>query len=65
MAKKKGKFWRFGAQKNKNKDISKIQYYGFHEYGNYKINSVTVNKERNKRKREEAHITEEVEEEIK
>ena len=60
MAKRKGKFWKFGRQKRKN-NMSKIQCYGYQEYGHYKRDYPKINKDTNKRGREEAHITKEVE----
>lgn len=42
--------------------MDKVQRYGCHEYGNYKRECIYLNKDNKKRGREEAHITEEVEE---
>ena len=66
MAKKKGKFDKFGSQRTKNKDMPKIQCFGCQEYGNYKRNFPKLKKDNNnKKKREESHITQEVKEEGK
>ena len=35
MAKKKGKFGKFGPRRTNNKDMSKIQCFGCQEYGHY------------------------------
>lgn len=61
MAKGKGKFWKFGPHKRKN-SMAKVQCYGCQEYGHYKRDSPKLKKDSNKRGREEAHFTEEVEE---
>ena len=60
MAKRKGKFGKFGPQKRK-KNMAKVQCYGCQEYGHYKRDCPKVKKD-NKRGREEAHIAKEVEE---
>ena len=67
MAKRKGKFGKFGPQRTNNKDMSKIQCYGCQEYGHYKRICPNLKRDdNNKRKREEAHTTQKVkEEEIK
>ena len=66
MAKRKGKFGKFGPRRTNNKDMSKIQCYGCQEYGHYKRNCPKLKKDNgNKRKREEAHIAQEVKEEGK
>ena len=66
MAKRKGKFCKFGPRRTNNKDMSKIQCYGCQEDGHYKRNYPKLKKDNNnKRKREEAHMTEEVKEEEK
>ena len=65
MAKRKGKFGKFGPQRTSNKDMSKIQCFGCQEYGHYKRNCPKLKKDNNKRKREEAHITQEMKEEGK
>lgn len=38
MAKRKGKFGKFGPRRTNNKDMSKIQCFGCQEYGHYKRN---------------------------
>ena len=46
--------------------MSKVQYFGCQEYGDYKRNCPKLKRDNNnKRKREEAHITQEVKEEDK
>jgi len=66
MAKRMGKFGKFGPRRANNKDMSKIQRYGCQEYGQYKRNCPKLKKDNNnKRKREEAHMTQEVKEEEK
>lgn len=63
MARRKGKFGKFGPQKKKKIDMSKIQCYGCQEYGNFKIDCPKLKKDNKKRKEIiEAHIIEEVEE---
>lgn len=61
MTKRKGKFGKFGPQKEK-KNMAKVRCYGCQEYGHYKRDCPKLKKDNNKRGREEAHITEEVEE---
>ena len=61
MAKRKGKFGKFGPQKKKI-DMSKIQCYGCREYGHYKRNCPKLKKDNKSKERIEAHITEEVDE---
>jgi len=61
MARRRGKVGKFGPQK-KNKNLAKVQCYGYQEYGNYKRDFPQLKKDNNKRGREESHITEEVEE---
>lgn len=61
MARRKGNFGKLGPHKKK-KNMSKVQCYGFHKYGHYERVFPNLKKEKNKRGREEAHITEEVEE---
>lgn len=64
MAKRKGKFGKFVPRRTNNKDMSKIQCFGCQEYGHYKRNCPKLKKDtNNKRKREEAHITQEMKEE--
>ena len=66
MAKRKGKFGKFGPRRTNNKDMSKIQCFGCQEYGHYKRNCPKLKKDNNnKRKRKEAHMTQEVKEEDK
>jgi len=66
MARRKGKFGKFGPRRTNNKDMSKIQCFGCQEYGHYKSNCPKLKKDNNnKRKREEAHITQEMKEEGK
>ena len=65
MAKRKGKFGKFGPQRKGKRYMSKVQCFGCQEYGNYKRYCAKFKKEKNKRKREEAHITQEVKEEDK
>ena len=43
--------------------MSKIQCYGCQEYGYYKRNCPKLKKDNNKRKREEAHVIQEMKEE--
>ena len=45
--------------------MSKVQCFGCQEYGHYKRDFPKFKKEKNKRKWEEAHITQEVKEEEK
>jgi len=60
--KRKGKFGKFGPQKNKKIDMSKIQCYECREYGHFKRDCPKLKKENKKRKeRIEADIIEEVE----
>jgi len=47
MAKRKGKFGKFGPRRTNNKDMSKIQCYGCQEYGNCKRNCPKLNKDNN------------------
>ena len=61
MTKRKGKFGKFGPQKKK-KNMAKIQCYGCQEYGHYMRDYPKLKKDNKKIRREEAHITEEVEE---
>ena len=65
MAKRKGKFGMFGPRRTNSKDMSKIQCFGCQEYGHYKRNCPKLKKDNNKRKGEEAHMTQEVKEEEK
>ena len=58
MVKRKGKF---GPQKNKKIDMSKIQCYGCQEYGHYKRDCPKF-KDNKRKERNEAHIIEELEE---
>ena len=51
MAKRKGKIGNFGPRRTNNKDISKIQFYGFQEYGHYKRNCPELNKDNNKKRK--------------
>lgn len=63
MAKRKGKFGKFGPRRTNNKDMSEIQCFGCQEYGHYKTNFPKLKKDNNnKRKREESHITQETKE---
>jgi len=63
MASRKGKFAKFGPQKNKRIDMSKIQCYGCPEYGHLKRDCLKLMKDNKTRKeRIEAHITKAVEE---
>lgn len=56
MAKRKGKFKKFGPRRTINRDMSKVQFFGCQEYGHYKRDFSKSKKENNKkRKREEAH----------
>ena len=58
MAKRKGSFGKFGPRRTNNKYMSKIHLFGCQEYGHYKRNCPKLKKENNnKRKREEAHMT--------
>jgi len=66
MAKRRGKFGKFSPRRTNNKDMSKIQCYGRQEYGHYKRNFPKLKKDKNnKRKRDEAHVTQENKEEDK
>lgn len=66
MAKRKGKFGKFGPRRTNNKDMSKIQCFACQEYAHYKRNCPKLKKDNtNKRKREETHITQEMKEEGK
>jgi len=56
---RKGKFGRFGPQK-KRRNMDKVRCYGCQEIGHYKRDCPKRGKD--KRNREEAHITEEVKE---
>jgi len=60
MARRKGMFGKLGPQKKKN--TLKVQCYGCHEYGHYKRDCLNLKTDNNKRRREETHIIEEVEE---
>ena len=63
MARRKGKFGKFGPQKKKKMDMSKIQRYGCQKYGHFKRDCLKLKKDNKKRKEgNEAHVTEEVEE---
>lgn len=42
--------------------MAKVQCYGFHEYGQYKIDCTKLKKDNKKIVREEVHIIEELEE---
>jgi len=57
MAKRKGKFGKFGPQRKGKRDMSKIQCFGCQEYGHYKRDCHKFKKDNNMRKREEAHVT--------
>lgn len=59
MAKRRGKSRKFGPQKNKN--LAKVQCYGYQEYEHYKRDCPKLKKDNNKIGTQEAHITEEVE----
>jgi len=45
--------------------MSKVQCFGYQEYGHYKRDCPKLKKDNNKRKKEEAHMTQEVKEEDK
>ena len=62
MTKRKGKFGKFGPRRTNKKDMSKIQCYGCQEYGHYKRNCHKLKDNKNNRKREETHMTQEVKE---
>ena len=57
MTERKKKFGKFGPQKRK-KNMAKVQCYGCQEYGHYKRDCPKLNKDNNKRQREEEHIAE-------
>ena len=61
MTKGKGKFGKFGPQK-KRKNMAKVQFYRCQEYGHYRRDCPKLKRDNNKRNKEEAHITEEMEE---
>ena len=64
MAKRNGKFGKFGPRRTNNKDMSKIHCFGCQEYGHYKRNCPKLKQDNSKkRKREEAHMTQEVKDE--
>ena len=66
MAKRKGKFGKFGQLRTNNKYMSKIQCFGCQGYGHYKRNCPKLKKDNNnKRKKEETHMTQELEKEEK
>ena len=66
MAKRKGKFGKFGPRRTNNKDMSKIQRFKCQENGHYKRNFPKLKKENNNKiKREEAHLTQEMKQEGK
>lgn len=48
--------------KKRRRSMSQIQCYGCQGYGHYKSDYPKLKKDNNKRRREDAHITEEVEE---
>jgi len=59
-------FGKFGPRRTNNNDMSKIQCFGCQEYGHYKRNCPKLNKDNNKkRKREEAHMTQEIKQDKK
>lgn len=59
ITKGKGKFGKIGPQK-KRKNMAKVQCFGYQEYGHYRRDCPKIKK--NNKNKEEAHITEEVEE---
>jgi len=66
MAKRKGKFGKFGPRGTSNRDMSKVQCFGCQEYAHYKRDCPKLEKDNNnKRKMDEAHLTQEVKEEDK
>lgn len=65
MSKRKGKFGKFGPQIKCKRDISKVKFFSCQEYGHYEMDFPKFKKDTNKRKQEEAHITQEVKEEEK
>lgn len=60
MAKRKGKFGKSGPQKRK-KNMAKVQCYGRQDYGHHKRDCPKLKKDNKNKGREEAHVTEEVE----
>ena len=60
MAKRKGKFGKFGTQRKGKRDMSKVPFFGCQVYGHYKRNFPNFKKDNNKRKQEEALITQEL-----
>lgn len=44
------------------KNMAKVQRYGCQEYGHYRRDCLKLKRDNNKRNKEEAHITEEMEE---
>jgi len=61
MTRRRVKYGKFDPQKKK-MNMAKIQCYGCQEYGHYKRDCPKLKKDNKKRGREEAHISEEVEE---
>ena len=51
MAKRKGKFGKFGPRRTNNKDMSKIQCFGCQEYGHYKRNFPKLKKDNNNKRK--------------